>query len=66
MVLPDGHGLIQQDNVPCQKAKMLHEWFEEHNEFEVLTYASEFPRPPQVHSHKMIYILQLLAFGFTS
>ena len=31
MVFPDGCGLFQQDNVPCHKAKMVQEWFEEHN-----------------------------------
>ena len=37
-VFPDGCGLVQQDNTPCHKAKLVQEWFEEHNnEFEVLT-----------------------------
>lgn len=42
-VLPGGSGLFQQD-VPCKKAKMLQEWFEEHdNESEVLTLPSNSP-----------------------
>ncbi|KAK3553900.1 hypothetical protein QTP70_012922 [Hemibagrus guttatus] len=37
-VFPDGCGLFQRDNAPCHKAKMLQEWFDEHNnEFEELT-----------------------------
>ncbi|KAK3570021.1 hypothetical protein QTP86_009164 [Hemibagrus guttatus] len=36
MVFPDGCGLFQQDNVPCHKAKMVQEWFDEHNESELL------------------------------
>ncbi|KAK3562823.1 hypothetical protein QTP86_010397 [Hemibagrus guttatus] len=37
-LFPDVCGLFQQDNAPCHKAKMLQEWFDEHNnEFEVLT-----------------------------
>ena len=40
-VFPDGCGLLQQDNVPCHKAKMVQERFEEHNNaFEVLTWPS--------------------------
>ncbi|KAK3515693.1 hypothetical protein QTP70_028532 [Hemibagrus guttatus] len=44
-VFPDGCGLFQQDNAPCHKAKMVQEWFDEHNnEFEVLTWPPNFPR----------------------
>ncbi|KAK3539724.1 hypothetical protein QTP70_012747 [Hemibagrus guttatus] len=43
-VFPDGCGLFQQDNAPCHKAKMLQEWFDEHNnQFEVLTWAPNSP-----------------------
>ena len=43
-VFPGGSGLFQQDNVPCHKAKMVQEWFEEHNnEFEVLTWPPNSP-----------------------
>ncbi|KAK3543439.1 hypothetical protein QTP70_020917, partial [Hemibagrus guttatus] len=43
-VFPDGCGLFQQDNAPCHKAKMLQEWFDEHNnEFEVLTWPPNSP-----------------------
>ena len=34
MVFPDGYDLFQQDNVPCQKAKKVQEWFEK-NKFQV-------------------------------
>ncbi|KAK3570501.1 hypothetical protein QTP86_020077, partial [Hemibagrus guttatus] len=35
-VFPDGCGLFQQDNAQCHKAKMVQEWFDEHdNKFEV-------------------------------
>ncbi|KAK3508781.1 hypothetical protein QTP70_006023 [Hemibagrus guttatus] len=30
-VFPDGCGLFQQDNAPCYKAKIVQEWFDEHN-----------------------------------
>ncbi|KAK3568343.1 hypothetical protein QTP86_004953 [Hemibagrus guttatus] len=44
MVFPDGCGLFQQDNVPCHKAKMVQEWFDEHkNEFEVLIWPPNSP-----------------------
>ncbi|KAK3557213.1 hypothetical protein QTP70_026124, partial [Hemibagrus guttatus] len=33
-----------QDNAPCHKAKMVQEWFDEHNnEFEVLTWPPNSP-----------------------
>ena len=28
MVFPDGCGLFQQDNAPCNKAKLVQEWFD--------------------------------------
>ncbi|KAK3564923.1 hypothetical protein QTP86_031044 [Hemibagrus guttatus] len=49
-VFPDGCGLFQQDNAPCHKVKMVQEWFDEHNEFEVLTW----PRIPQISSQQSI------------
>ena len=43
-VFPGGCGLFQQDNAPCHKAKMVQEWFEEHNnKFEVLTWPPNSP-----------------------
>ncbi|KAK3510151.1 hypothetical protein QTP70_026736 [Hemibagrus guttatus] len=42
-VFPDGCGLFQQNNTPCHKAKMGQEWFDEHNEFEVLTWPPNSP-----------------------
>ena len=43
-VFPDGYGLIQQDNAPFHKAKMVQEWFEEHNnKFELLNWPPNFP-----------------------
>ena len=43
-VFPGGCGLFQQDNAPYHKAKMVQEWFEEHNnEFEVLTWPPNSP-----------------------
>ena len=42
-LFPDGCGLFQQDNASCHKAKMAQEWFEEHNEFEVLTWLPNSP-----------------------
>ncbi|KAK3526203.1 hypothetical protein QTP70_017761, partial [Hemibagrus guttatus] len=36
--------ISQQDNVPCHKAKMVQEWFDEHNNrFEVLTWPPNSP-----------------------
>lgn len=35
--------LFQQDNVPCHKAKIAQEWYEKHNEFEVLTWPPSSP-----------------------
>ncbi|KAK3520060.1 hypothetical protein QTP70_011983 [Hemibagrus guttatus] len=31
------------DNAPCHKAKMVQEWFDEHNKFEVLTWPPNSP-----------------------
>ena len=43
-VFHDDCGLDQQDNVPYHKAKMVQDWFEEHNhEFEVLTWPPNSP-----------------------
>ncbi|KAK3570978.1 hypothetical protein QTP86_031835, partial [Hemibagrus guttatus] len=43
-VFPDGCGLFQQDNAPCHEAKMVQEWFDEHNnEFEVLAWPPNSP-----------------------
>ena len=36
MVFHDGSHIFQQDNVSCHKAKIVQEWFEEH-QFKVLT-----------------------------
>ncbi|KAK3540543.1 hypothetical protein QTP70_034300 [Hemibagrus guttatus] len=47
-VFPDGCGPFQKDNVPCQKTKMFQEWFDEHNEFEVLTWPPIFPDLNQI------------------
>ncbi|KAK3538044.1 hypothetical protein QTP70_027398, partial [Hemibagrus guttatus] len=36
-------GHFQQDNALCHKAKMVQEWFDDHNEFEVLTWPPNSP-----------------------
>nr|KAF6355158.1 hypothetical protein mMyoMyo1_011357 [Myotis myotis] len=30
MAYPNGDGVFQQDNVPCHSARIVHEWFQEH------------------------------------
>ena len=43
-VFPNSCGLFQQDNVACHKAKLVLEWFEEHNnEFGVLNWPPNTP-----------------------
>ena len=43
-VFHDGCGLFQHDNALCHKAKMVQEWFGEHNNnFEALTWLSNSP-----------------------
>lgn len=38
-------GLFHQDTLPCYKAIMVQEWFDEHNnEFKVLTWSTHFPK----------------------
>uniref|UniRef100_A0AAY5KZE1 Tc1-like transposase DDE domain-containing protein n=1 Tax=Esox lucius TaxID=8010 RepID=A0AAY5KZE1_ESOLU len=47
-IFPVGIGLFKQDNEPCHKAKMVQEWFDEHNnEFKVLTWP---PNSPDLNS----------------
>ncbi|MCI4375370.1 hypothetical protein PGIGA_G00108680 [Pangasianodon gigas] len=43
-VSPNGSGLFQQDNVPCYTAKIVQEWFEEHDRVQDVDLASKFPR----------------------
>ena len=43
-VFPDGCGLFQQDNVPCHKAKIAQDWFEEHKNEVLVNLTSKFPR----------------------
>lgn len=48
-VFPDGSGLLQQDNVPCHKVKMVQEGFEEDNsKFEVLPWLPNSPDLPDL------------------
>uniref|UniRef100_A0A669CEA5 Voltage-dependent T-type calcium channel subunit alpha n=1 Tax=Oreochromis niloticus TaxID=8128 RepID=A0A669CEA5_ORENI len=48
-LLPDGCGLLWQDNWACQKAPMVQEWFDEHkNKFEVWTCPSNSPDPTPI------------------
>ena len=43
-VFPDGSGLFQQDNAPCHTARIVQEWFEEHDkEFKVLPWPPNSP-----------------------
>ncbi|KAK3535233.1 hypothetical protein QTP70_005025 [Hemibagrus guttatus] len=52
-VFPDGCGLFQQDNAPCHKAKMVQEWFDEHNnQFEVLTWP---PNSPDLNPTQLLW-----------
>ncbi|GFX84967.1 transposase domain containing protein [Trichonephila clavipes] len=38
-VFPAGNGMFQQDNAPCHKAKIVLEWFQEHNaEFQLMSW----------------------------
>ncbi|GFU97398.1 transposable element Tcb2 transposase [Trichonephila clavipes] len=38
-VFPAGNGMFQQDNAPCHKAKIVLEWFQEHDaEFQLMSW----------------------------
>ncbi|GFW84008.1 transposase domain containing protein [Trichonephila clavipes] len=37
-VFPDGNGMFQLDNAPCQKSEIVLEWFQEHDaEFQLMS-----------------------------
>ncbi|GBN30950.1 hypothetical protein AVEN_1751-1 [Araneus ventricosus] len=39
-----GNGIFQQDNVPCHKARIVLEWFEEHtDEFHLMSWPPNSP-----------------------
>ncbi len=43
-VYPSSDGYLQQDNVPCHKAKIISDWFLEHdNEFTLLKWPPQSP-----------------------
>ncbi|GFU55377.1 transposase domain containing protein [Trichonephila clavipes] len=43
-VFPDGNGMFQQDNAPCHKAKIVLEWFQEHDaEFQLMSWLPNSP-----------------------
>ncbi|GBN63036.1 Transposable element Tc1 transposase [Araneus ventricosus] len=43
-VFPLGNGIFQQDNAPCQKARIVLEWFEEHtDEFYLMSWPPNSP-----------------------
>jgi len=42
-VFPDGISFFQQDNESCHTEKIVQEWFEEHKEFQVLTWPPNTP-----------------------
>ena len=44
MLFPDGSGLFQQDNAPCHTARIVREWFEEHDGVLGVALASKFSR----------------------
>ncbi|GBN60747.1 hypothetical protein AVEN_37927-1 [Araneus ventricosus] len=43
-VFPTGNGIFQQDNGPCQKSRIVLEWFEVHtDEFHLMPWPSNSP-----------------------
>nr|KAF6387391.1 hypothetical protein mMyoMyo1_007893 [Myotis myotis] len=47
MAYPNGDGFFQQDNVPCHGARIVQEWFQEHEEdFTLLRWP---PQPPDLN-----------------
>ncbi|GBM70712.1 hypothetical protein AVEN_64648-1 [Araneus ventricosus] len=43
-VFPTGNEIFQQDNIPCQKARIVLEWFEEHtDEFHLMPWPPNSP-----------------------
>lgn len=43
-VFPAGNGIFQQDNAPCHKAKIVLEWFREHDaEFQLMSWPPNSP-----------------------
>ncbi|GFW71536.1 transposase domain containing protein [Trichonephila clavipes] len=48
-VSPAGNGMLQQDNVPCHKAKIVLEWFQEHDaEFQLMSWPPKSPYLNQI------------------
>ncbi|GFX90901.1 transposable element Tc1 transposase [Trichonephila clavipes] len=51
-VFPAGNGMIQQDNAPCHKAKIVLEWFQEHDaEFQLMSWSPNSPDLNQIIAH---------------
>ncbi|GBM30469.1 hypothetical protein AVEN_155168-1 [Araneus ventricosus] len=50
-VFPTGNGILQQDNAPCHKSRILLEWSEEHtDEFHLMSWPHNSPDPnPMEH-----------------
>ena len=43
-VCPSVNGFLQQDDAPCHKARIVHEWFHKHDsEFYVLQWPAQSP-----------------------
>ncbi|GFV11589.1 transposase domain containing protein [Trichonephila clavipes] len=59
-IFPAGNGMFQQDNAPCHKAKIVLEWFQEHDaEFQLMSWPPNSPDLNQIQHIWDVMVQQL-------
>ena len=59
-VFPTGNGMFQEDNVSCHKARIVLEWFQEHDaEFQLMSWLPKLPNLKPIEDILNVMELQL-------